>query len=344
MKILLVGDQHHRLELPYAAAFEDGRRGEWENVVATIHSASHRADLVILMGDNLNARHNHSSVLADFVNFLQGFGKKEVRILTGNHERYGLSTALDFLDLTMKENWCVHTTPCGPVNFNGTTISFIPYMTPAMVEGAEGNEDAVEKFMETLVPADIAVMHQGITGAKVHGTMVDLFNEMVFPQTTLEKKFKKIFSGHIHQAQTVGKKIQMTGSIFSMEVGEHSKSIFMYDTETGTVEDIPLPVRGIYLVEDKKDMSKIPDDSIVKYIVTDKAIDVEEKKKEMERFDASFVIEKYPMERRKMHVADGAMDLDINSLLEMYAKSKNVLYSSLREGLDLLLAHDNSRT
>ncbi len=343
MKILLVGDQHHRLELPYAAAFEDGRRGEWEDVVATIHMASEKADLVILMGDNLNARHNHSSVLADFVNFLQGF-RKEVRILTGNHERYGLSTALDFLENAMKEKWIVHTTPCGSVNFEGTKIAFIPYMTAAMVAGTASNEEAVKAFMESSPGADIAVMHQGITGAKVHGTMVDLFNEMVFPQEELEKRYKKVFSGHIHQAQKVGTKIQMTGSIFTMEVGEHSKSVFMYDTDTGTTEEIPLPVRGIYLVEDNMDMSKIPDNSIVKYIVTDKEIDLDKKKKEMERFDASFVIEKYPMERRKMHVADGAMDLDINSLLEMYGKSRGILYTDLKKGLDLLLVHDNSRT
>jgi DNA repair exonuclease SbcCD nuclease subunit len=343
MKICLIGDQHHRLELPYAAAFADGRRGEWEEVVATIHMASEKADLVILMGDNLNARHNHSSVLADFINFLQGF-RKPVKILVGNHERYGFSTALDFLDNAMKENWAVYTTPCGRVEVQGTTIAFIPYMTPAMVEGATSNEDAVRLFMGSLPNADIAVMHQGITGAKVHGTMVDLFNEMVFPKEELEKKYKKVFSGHIHQAQKVGKKIQMTGSIFTMEVGEHSKSIFMYDTETGDTEEIALPVRGIYLVEDNMDMSKIPDKSIIKYVVTDKSIDLDKKKKEMERFDASFVLEKYPMERRKMHVTEGAMDLDINSLLAMYAKSRQIEYTILREGLDLLLAHDNSRT
>lgn len=331
---------HHRLELPYAAAFEDGRRGEWEEVTSAIHKASEAADMVILMGDNLNSRNNPSAVLSDFIGFLKGLGDKETHILCGNHERAGFVTALDFLDRVDHPVWKVHTTP-GVQEIKGIKIAFTPYMTPAMVAGTASNEEAVKVFIESSPEADLAVMHQGITGAKVHGTMVDLFNEMVFPQEELEKKYKKVFSGHIHSPQKVGTKIQMTGSIFTMEVGEHSKSVFMYDTDTGATEEIPLPVRGIYLIEDNMDMAKIPDTSIVKYIVTDKEIDLDKKKKEMERFDASFVIEKYPMERRKMHVADGAMDLDINSLLLMYSQVKGIEYNTLRQGLDLLLAKDD---
>ena len=70
MRICIIGDQHFRFQLPYAAAFKDDRRGEWEAVKKTITDAAEYCDGVVFLGDNLNSRHNHSSVNREFVEFV----------------------------------------------------------------------------------------------------------------------------------------------------------------------------------------------------------------------------------------------------------------------------------
>ena len=138
MRILICGDQHWRNELPYGPVISDGRRAEWDAGITEIHKAGEPCDAVVLLGDNFNARHNHSSVIRRFVEFLKGFGNKQVHIVAGNHERYGTETALDFLQtLTDKtwgyRNWFVYTAPTSTV-VAGVPTFFIPYMTPHMME------------------------------------------------------------------------------------------------------------------------------------------------------------------------------------------------------------------
>lgn len=344
MKVLIIGDPHFRLELPYAAAFEDGRRGEWDSVVSTIHEAAKRADAVVLMGDNLNSRHNHSTVIKDFVEFLKGFNDRNVHILVGNHERYGSSTALDFLEKMGHSSWHVYSTPHQNVDIGGVKASFIPFMIPWMINGSGDLQEDTKAFLDTLQPADVAFFHQGITGAKTQGTMVDLFNEMVFPREHLEGLYKKVFSGHVHQPQKVGDVIQMTGSMFTMEAGEHGKDVYIYDTSTNETEVIPLPVRGIYHIENDEAVAAIPDSSIVKCTVSDKKINVEQRQEELARFNSSVVIERYPDERHKVRLEDsGKLELDILSLLQLYAKSRDLSYNSLKEGFDLLKEYESNR-
>ena len=90
MKICIVGDQHFRYQLPYASSFKDGRRAEWEGVKEEIYKTADKCDAVVLLGDNLNTRHNHSSVNREFVDFLVrlGLGNKPVYIISGNHETF----------------------------------------------------------------------------------------------------------------------------------------------------------------------------------------------------------------------------------------------------------------
>jgi DNA repair exonuclease SbcCD nuclease subunit len=339
MKLLIVGDLHFRPELPYAAAFDDGRRGEWNKALETIHKASENADAVVLMGDNLNTRHNHSTVIREFVEFLKGFGDRDVHILIGNHERYGDSTALDFLERMEHERWHVYSilSQCIDIGDN-VKATFVPFMTPWLAGGTGDLVKDTETFMSVLKESDVAFFHQGITGAVTHGTMVDLFNELVLPADGLKKLYKRVFSGHIHQHQELDDVITMTGSVFTMEVGDYTKFVYLYDTKTNTTERIQLPVRGIYkLVNGEYSNDKIPENSIVKCELTERDVhDVDTVKKVLSRFDASVLIEKYPSERKKIDIQGASIGLDLDSLLQMYAKAKDLSYNTLKEGLDLL--------
>jgi DNA repair exonuclease SbcCD nuclease subunit len=336
MKVLVIGDQHFRTELPYSSGFKDGRRGEWGKVLEFISEASKEAEEVVLMGDNLNTRHNSSTVIKEFVEFLNSFGEKKVHILVGNHERYGLSSALDFLSKIEHPHWTVYTDITHTEAF-GRKVVFVPFLTPALVK-AEGLEDGVKKSLSLIGKGDVAFLHQGITGAKVHGTWVDLFNEIVLPRENLEKNFERVITGHIHTAQVLSPKTLVTGSIFTAEVGEIGKSVWMLDSDTLEVSEIPLPLRGIYGVENpiEKVLKNIPKNSIVKCTVTDKKYPLESLEAVIPKFDSFILLEKYPRERQRLHFEEGGFDLTIDNLIKLFAESRDIDYNDLKAGMDII--------
>lgn len=343
MKILVIGDQHFRFELPYSHAIKDGRRKEWQEIKDTIHNMAKVCDAVVLLGDNFNSRHNHSSVIKEFVDFLNGFGDKEVHILVGNHERYGSSTALDFLKEVKNKNWHVYTEPV-LTDVAGQPSLMVPFMTPALL-GVGTREEGVKKivnfFPKTAWP--LAFIHHAIAGSKYIGRPVDDWEEIILPQKDLEQHFAHVFAGHVHSKQNLFPSIYVTGSILTHEVGEFQKSIWVYESD-GTidvsVQEIPLPVRGIRKLEWVDDaeakFAGIPDESIVKCYVTKHGTDIELVKKTLERFDASIVIEQYPSDRQKVHFEDGVLDLSVETMLKHYAEAKQLPYADLNEGFELI--------
>lgn len=340
MKILIVGDQHFKLDLPYSSYFEDRRRGEWEGVKKKIHDTARGCDAVVLMGDNLNSKHNNSAVIDEFVGFLKGFGAKELHIIAGNHETFGNKTAIDFLKKLMIPSWNVYTAPRKNEVIPGSGFygMFVPFLTPSMV-GAKDKEEGVAHSVKKLAAsdADIAFFHQGITGASVHGQLVDLFNEIVLPQEDVELLFDRIFTGHIHGHQELSEKTTLTGSLFTSEVGEEKKYVFIYDTETKLTEKIEMPERGIYKATmPGSNLEIIPKNSIVKCYVTDRSVNVVELKEFLSSFDAHILIEQYPNERTKMHFEDGALDLSLDNILKIYSDAKDIDHEALLRGMSML--------
>jgi len=342
MKILVVGDLHFRYELAYASLFKDGRKEEWESIKKTIYEKAKLHDAIVLAGDQFNARHNHSSVIKEFIDFLNGFGDKEVHILVGNHERYGTSTALDFLKELKHDNWFVYTEPT-LTTVHGQSVMMIPFMTPALL-GVETKEQGVKALLDIFPKETIplAFFHQGVSESVLYGISINFFDEIVLPKKEIEKHFSTIFAGHVHGKQVLPPNIWVTGNVFTNNVGEHDKSIYTYKlTKTkAVVEEIKLPVRGIYGIDWNDDPEKIfggiPIHSIVKCTVTKRGTDIDLVKKTLKRFDASVIIEKYPDERSKIHFEDGGLDLSVESLLKLYAESKKLNYSDLKEGFDLI--------
>jgi hypothetical protein len=336
MRVLVVGDQHFRFELPYASAIADGRRGEWKAVKQAIHDAAESCDAVVLMGDNLNTRHNHSSVIREFVDFLKGFGNKPVHILVGNHERYGQNTALDFLKKLDIPNWHVYMDVTAGVQLGNVRATFIPYTTPAML-GVETKLEAESKLLALAGTGDVCFVHHAITGTK--GT--EFFNEIMLDKAKMSANFGYTFGGHVHKAEQIADNIRVVGNIFTHEVGEHSKSIFEWDSKLDAVAEIVLPVRGIYkTVVDESNLytgfSRIPKNSIVKCYVTSRAVSLEVVREKLKEFDAGVIIEQYADERTKTHFESGALDLSTEGLLKMYAEAKKVDYTELLEGFELI--------
>lgn len=338
MKILAIGDQHFKLEYPYGDLIADGRRDERAQVLRTIHEAAKDCDTVVMMGDGLDKRHNHSSVINDFVDFLAGFDNAYVYVISGNHETYdGDKTAIDFL-VGRGLGWFV-TPNNGPYYVGERRVGLVPYMTNASL-GASNTAEATEKLMQEIEKHkyDVIFLHHAISGTETAGAMSDLFDEIVLPKERLEAVAKLVVGGHIHQPQVNGRTI-VTGNIFSHEMGDTEKFVWKIDTEVGTHEKIPLPIRPIYKSVNPtiKELDTLNKHSIIKVILTEKGQDVEAIKDSIKDFDAHVLVEQYPDERKRMQVdSNQTLDLSIESLLDLYAKAKKKDAKRLKEAFALI--------
>jgi hypothetical protein len=171
---------------------------------------------------------------------------------------------------------------------------------------------------------------------------MELFNEIILPQETMQAKFGTTFAGHIHEKAVLSPSVVMTGNIFTNEMGEHGKSIWVYElddeTKQHTIEEVKLPVRGIYKVvwEELTEKDDIPHNSIVKCYVTSRETDLSIVRTMLSMFDASIIVEQYPNERAKVHFEDGGLDISVESMLEKYAVAKGLSYEDIKSGFDLI--------
>lgn len=339
MKILVVGDLHFRGTLPYGSAFSDGRRPEWEAVKDAIHKAAEDCDEIVLLGDNLHNRNNPSVVLHEFIRFLNGFHGKNIHILLGNHEKSGKNSAIDFLKATHKDNWFVYTDIHFDISFADKKATFIPYVTPADLF-VETIEEGSKQILDKLPANDICFVHLAITGT----ANTDYFNEIMLEKDKLQALYTMTIGGHIHKSEFLSPTVLVAGSVFTSEVGETNKTVWIYDTETerGTPpEAVMLPVRGIYKVEVTDSnlytaFRSIPPYSIVKCYITDRRVNVDVIKTILEKYDATVLIEQYPRERAKVHFTEGSLDLSVENMLKVYAEVRKIDHHDLLSGFDMV--------
>ncbi len=333
MKILAVGDPHFKLELPYGELISDGRRAEHDAVLEAIHEAAKDCDAVVLLGDCFDKRHNHSTVIKEFIDFVNEFRNKSVTdhnyfdkpivILSGNHETYeGDKTSIDFMVGMNPQIFIV--TPQNLMLAKGplATLGFIPYMTNASL-GVSSTEEATEKLICMIEEHKYNVLftHHAIEGAGAS----PYFNEIVLPKERLEKVAKLVVAGHLHKPAVFGKTI-VTGNIFTSDVGEGKRYVWKIDTKDGSYEEIELPTRPIFKVTDptEQELDGLSKNSIIKVILTQEGQDLDKLKKKLSEFDAHLLIENYPNERHRLHIdSNQTLDLSVESLLELYAKAKN---------------------
>ena len=334
MKICVIGDLHLRTELPYSSAIPDGRRSEWAAVLDKIVETANKCDAVVLLGDVLNSRNNASVVLKELVEFLKRLGDKPVHIISGNHERMGPNTALDFLQKINHKNWHVYTEITQGVQIGDIKATFIPFTTYAQL-GVTIKEEGEKALIDSLNPADVSFSHHAFAGGK----STEFFNtEIVLDKDKMSKLFGMNFFGHIHKAERLGINVQGTGSIFTQEIGESEKSIFIWDSQTKTIEEIPLPVRQIHKMiwEEQSGKEIIASTAIVKCYVTNKETNVEDVKEALKYFDAAIVIEQYPSTREKVHFEEGTLDLSVDNLLKVYAETKGLNYADLKQAFEII--------
>lgn len=338
-KIGIIGDLHLRENLGYADYIKDRRWQEKEGILTSIVTNLKDCDKIVLMGDSLNGRNNPSQIIKEFVTFLKRFGNKDVYILSGNHEKLADGrSAIDFLKELKIRNWHIITNEVTIID----DMVFCPYFSRQEL-GAKTNDEATEKLMKMLSGKNkhtekMLFVHHSISKTKVTGNITtDFFNEIVLPREKLEGEYKFVCAGHIHKPSQEGK-VLVTGSIFNNEVGEHQKYIWKYDE--GTIEEIALPGRGIYKIEnDAKAIEEVAPGNIIKFILTEKKSDeeiVEIKKTLNTVADAHLFLERYPAKRGKVNMEGMMLDFAPEAMLEMYAKERKVDLKKLKKAYNLI--------
>lgn len=342
-KILVIGDLHFRESMSYAEYIADRRVSEKKEVLDFIVSSAHDCEHVVMVGDISDVRNPSSNVTRDIVEFIERFRDKQVWILAGNHDRKGDgTTAIDFLAEIDKPNWHVITRGIRiGEKLGNITADFLPYVTKnqlGVATDTEGTAKIMSLIDEMKPHSDIIFMHHAISDMMSNGVSTNVFNEIVMPKTLLESHYKMSVAGHIHRPSFKDKTL-MTGCVFNNEVGEDGKFIWKID-EKFKVEKVRLPGRSIYFFENPnvEEFLNYPESSIVKVSLTDRSANVDSIKEGLKRFHASLLIEQYPNERQKTHVVEGgALDLGIENLLKVYAKSKDIDEALLMKGYSLLL-------
>jgi hypothetical protein len=334
----VIGDLHFKDSLGYADYIKDRRLSEKKETLDFIVESLKDCDHIVFMGDQLNGRNNSSEVIREFVAFLERFGKKDLYLLRGNHETSANGkSALDFLKELNKVNWHICTTKLSPWPLGEYVVDFLPYSTKAEL-GVKENSEATSKIMRGLKGADILFHHHAMSDTQAGTISTNIFDEPVLPRKKLAEKYGLVVGGHIH-TPTHDDNVIVTGSIFCNEVGEMDKYIWKIGKKL-KVEQIRLPGRAIFKFENptidyvKKAVLANPH-NIVKVIITDKNIKINELKEELSKYDAYLIVEQYPRERTKVHI-EGALDFNIENLLEIYAKEKEVDLEKLMKGLELV--------
>ena len=334
--ILVIGDLHFKDRLSYSDHVN--RETERDEILDFIVRQADNCDTVISVGDVFDRRDPPAAVTRDACAFFERFKGKQLFIISGNHDKKasGGTTALDFLREIGDKHWKIFTRPELGVEIQGRSVDFIPHMYKGEL-GVSTDEEGTKEIMSRLNKADMVFHHHAVSDTVSNGVTTNVFREIVLPKTELEQTYKLVVGGHIHTPGVYGRTV-VTGSVFNCDMGETGKFIWKIDPKDLSVEQIKLPGRNIYKLENPTDMEigALPFDSIVKCILTDKNIDVEDLKNKLSVFSASLIVEQYPNEREKVHFEDGAIDLDVLNLLEVYSKSRKIDHGLLIKGYDLI--------
>lgn len=332
----VISDLHLKPNLSYSDYIEDGRKGEEKEILDFIVNSFKDCKKIVFIGDLLNGRNNNAEVIKKLVNFIERFEKKEIYIISGNHEKSADGkTSLDFLKEIKNSKWNIITDKIEVFN----DLVFCPNLSKPELK-AKNNEAGEKKIMKMLPDGKILFHHYAMSGSKTGtGAITEMFDEIVLDKNILKKKYNLVVGGHIHRPQEDGNVI-VTGSVFTNEVGETDKYIWKIQENDGTFDKIKLPGRSILKIENptENDFKKISKNSIVKIILTDLKLKdkIEELKEKLKKFDAYILLEQFPNKRKRVHFEEGMLEFDIEKLLEVYAKQKKVEIKKLRAAFELI--------
>lgn len=335
--LLICGDFHAKERLGYSEYIKDGREAEKKEIKDFILAQGKNCEGIVFLGDQFHLKNNPSSVIRDFVEFVEAFGDKQIYVIAGNHEKFGDGkSAIDFMREVKKPNWHIITSEV--VVIDG--MVFCPYFYKGEL-GVRSVKAATTKLMKMLPPGRILFAHHAVSDMKFNGQDTNILQEIVLPKKIVKEKYELTVFGHIHEPGQSGNVLQ-AGSVFNNEIGEEGKNVYRIriGENVEEVETIKLPGRKIIKLENpsEKDLDGLKG-SIVKIIFTKPV----SRKKILElkeilpsKCDAYIIVERIPnKEREKVH-EDSMMSMSIEDLLKIYAKEKEIDPEKLLTGFKLI--------
>ena len=262
-------------------------------------------DCVIISGDIFDSALTSAEAVTawgDIVTKLCGEMKIPVIVCAGNHD--GAARLASCSELLRSSGLYIYgklTKEILPVSIGDTDFYVIPYFNTSEAKNLYGEKiancnDAINAILDTVrntmdkTRTNIAVAHCFVTGGEVSESDTaarasayvggsDIVSASAF------EGFDYTALGHLHKPQTIAAKSGITGIIrysgtpfkYSFSEVRHNKSFSVYDTETKTIAEIPVPeaVR-LRVIEDTYDniienAAADPDrDDYMKIIMTDR--------------------------------------------------------------------------
>ena len=244
MKLAIIGDLH--LGLVYKG--ENWTPRIIECLTRILHDLKENpVDQVIFLGDIFNTATPTIDALYEAITLFGEFAELcvDIKVLAGNHDVKTKKTQLHHafelleatqIDLTGKYNFHVEYIYGEPVIQDGegmTDFAFFPYMTQRDVDiynyeyktEYTDAQDVLDNFyineMDKHNKNFIVFSHLNAHGGK-NGSEIDMpcGKELTLPKNIVDSSYvKKIFNGHLHTKQTIGKVI-CPGSIENLRFGE----------------------------------------------------------------------------------------------------------------------------
>lgn len=220
----------------------------WAARVIREYAAKNGIEIVIVLGDLFHDRENlNIQVLNESFNFFEELDQKynqEWVVFPGNH------------DMFLKNSWKVNSVR--PLNRLLTIIDDIKclniggqkFWVVPFIHYEASFMEAIEAIEKQADPDDILLTHIGVKNASLnecfllkHWSVVDFSNT----------KFKRVYTGHFHCYQHVGKNTWYPGSPipFRFEEGLVEHGFLVYDTDKGEHEMINIFQAGKELLPDE---------------------------------------------------------------------------------------------
>jgi predicted phosphodiesterase len=342
-RILLVGDMHLKTSYGHADLFADRRREERLEIEEAIVSLSGTCDWTVLLGDVLNGRENHPSVLTRLSELKARMGN--VLIISGNHEAYQDGTGA--LDVFEKEAGKTQSEVLfairEPATYrlvdrktgNYVAVHAVPYMYRQETL-CDTNEAASDWIMGKLHGhADLLVCHHSIAGTvNSYGIGPEMMNEPILDQKKLEDVADFVVGGHVHDPYDARSgRTFVAGAVMNEAFGEDKpRRVLILDTETKKVTSVPLPGRRLAKLTDPteeqlKEWSR--EGAAVKVVLSKDA-------PEMPSWFSPECLLVERVEKAETALSEGNYDMTVPSLLAAYSEERGVDMKVLERGLQLI--------
>lgn len=271
MRIALAPDLHC-FYTTYGHMDKDGRNyreKEWEKIAKAFYTKciKHKVDLVIAPGDLFTNPRPSAAQILMVARLFSALEKKGIKVLgiSGNHDigGVGATTSNDVVGAIGGEKlWCVQEFSSCIVNDIG--FAFLPFLHDPSIsaynpdyENLEISKKLIQIAGELFSKLDkqgaekkILVGHYSISGAVSSSgkTMEKTMNgnEIILPLGELiSEGWDACLFGHIHKPQVLNENpfVAYSGCFQRINIGEwqDKRGFFLYDTESGTHDFIPLP-------------------------------------------------------------------------------------------------------